>query len=865
MIYFCCDERRRNAVKDHPTLNGIEFLEVSDNPADPYEKRQRTLFVHFIKDLVPDALRKENVRIEGGERIRNIKVTDVTIGTISSPPLSSPPSAQANVLVVEVTEPGDFSTYTLRLVQSAKDPRPPEGFDPILSAVDFSFKVACPSDFDCKPQRIWPTELKPQPEIDYLAKDYASFRRLMLDRMAVLIPQWKEHNPADLGIALVELLAYVGDYLSYQQDAVATEAYLGTARRRVSVRRHARLVDYFMHDGCNARAWVHVRVRPDVNNLVLKRGSGTKLLTFIPEQPKLIPLNSSAHEKALAARPEVFELMHDITLFAAHNEMKFHTWGARECCLPKGATRATLRDDNSDENRRLKLRSGDVLIFEERLGPGSGQEADADPTRRHAVRLTRVCPEAQLTIIDGNEHRTAGGPVQDPLTGEPVVQIEWSRDDALPFSLCLSARSGTNYYDHVSVALGNMVLADHGLTIEGEVLDKVPDSNPVLTKVPPIGDDRCEDRPVVLTPPRFRPRLKQGPLTHAAPYNPKTPPASARATMRWSTQVLLPMIDLRELDGNIWKPKRDLLNSGPNDKEFVVEVEDNGTAYLRFGDDRFGSRLASGTQFIAIYRIGNGVRGNVGADTLAHIVSDDPAFISDLTNPVIVEVRNPLPARGGIEPESIEQVRQNAPSTFRVQERAVTPEDYAEVAKRCELNIQRATATFRWTGSWRTVFLTVDRLGGEEVDEEFEKEMRRCLERYRMAGHDVEVDGPRYVSLEIEMIICVKPNYLTSDVKAALLEVFSNRILPDGRRGMFHPDNFTFGQTVYLSPLYAAAQAVAGVDSVEVTKFQRQGIPSQEALDASKLELERLEIARLDNDPNFPERGVFNLIVKGDR
>ena len=48
----------------------------------------------------------------------------------------------------------------------------------------------------------------------------------MLDRMAVLAPDWSERNPADLGVALVELLAYVGDSLSYQQDAVATEAYL---------------------------------------------------------------------------------------------------------------------------------------------------------------------------------------------------------------------------------------------------------------------------------------------------------------------------------------------------------------------------------------------------------------------------------------------------------------------------------------------------------------------------------------------------------------------------------------------------------------------------------------------------------------
>ena len=58
---------------------------------------------------------------------------------------------------------------------------------------------------------------------------------------------------------LVEALAYSADQLSYQQDAVATEAYLRTARKRISVRRHARLMDYFISEGCNARTWVHLR------------------------------------------------------------------------------------------------------------------------------------------------------------------------------------------------------------------------------------------------------------------------------------------------------------------------------------------------------------------------------------------------------------------------------------------------------------------------------------------------------------------------------------------------------------------------------------------------------------------------------
>jgi len=151
------------------------------------------------------------------------------------------------------------------------------------------------------------------------------------------------------------------------------------------------------------------------------------------------------------------------------------------------------------------------------------------------------------------------------------------------------------------------------------------------------------------------------------------------------------------------------------------------------------------------------------------------------------------------------------------------------------------------------------------VDDSFKNEISDFVERYRMAGYDLEVDGPRYVSLEIEMHVCAQPDYFREDVKAVLLDIFSNRVLADGRRGVFHPDNFTFGQTVYLSPLIAAAQAVAGVASVQIVTFQRQGTPDPLLLAAGKLELGRLEIARCDNDPNFAERGVFSLSVGGGK
>src|SRR5262249_26082380 len=159
---------------------------------------------------------------------------------------------------------------------------------------------------------------------------------------------------------------------------------------------------------------------------------------------------------------------------------------------------------------------------------------------------------------------------------------------------------------------------------------------------------------------------------------------------RRTAAPLLPAITLREQGkSELWQPQRDLLNSGPEKKEFVAEVEGDGTTSLRFGDDRFGSRPATGTTLFATYRVGTGVRGNVGAGAITHLTSDDPVLVTELADPVMIAVSNPLPAQGGSEPESPEQVRQNAPRAFRVQERAVTPADYAAMTQRCELNIQR--------------------------------------------------------------------------------------------------------------------------------------------------------------------------------
>lgn len=837
MIYRCCDETRRRRVRDQAGLNGIDYIEVLDREAPAGSPRQRTLLLRFVKTA--PALILDNFEISGGERITGIELLWATPADAPDPTLVTPAEAAflaalpdpGEVIALRTSANGDYSTYTLHLVVSPASLAPPAGIDPLLARVSFSFKVECPTEHDCAPSHLCPDPPEAAPRINYLAKDYRSFRRLMLDRMAQTLPEWGERNAADLGVALVEMLAYVGDRLSYAQDAVATEAYLGTARLRSSVRRHARLVDYAMHDGCNARAWVQVRVE---GNPVDVAPDDTKFLTRVEGADLLVPPPASDplfDRLMLLQKPTVFEPRHAKRLFEPLNLMHFHDWGDGECCLPRGAVRATLRGDLPD------LAEGDILVFEEAVGPRTGNAADADPAKRWAVRLVQV---------------VAG--LEDTLANPPeITEIRWAEEDALPFALCVSAKAENGQIvSDVSHALGNILLADHRLTIEGVALGIVPEPHLFLV---PAGDDRCTVPERIAVPPRFRPLLPDGPLSQAQTYQ---PPDAAAGALLQDLREAAPQIDLVEtsdLGQFPWEARRDLLGSDADDWHFAVEVERDGSARLRFGDGRNARRPSSGSAFTARYAIGNGPAGNIGADALAHVVSG---------NGGIIGVRNPLAAAGGTAPESIAAARVAAPQAFRIQERAVTPEDYAAVARR-HPGVQRAAATFRWNGHGHTVFVSVDRHGGRPVKGKFEAALIAFLEPYRMAGYDLEIDDPRYVSLDLALTVCVEPEHFRSQVRLAILDELSERYLPDGRLGFFHPDRLSFDQEVWLSAIIARVQAVDGVESVTPTRFGRLDDPDTTPLKTGVLAIGRLEIARLANNPSFPERGRIALNMGGGK
>ena len=491
---------------------------------------------------------------------------------------------------------------------------------------------------------------------------------------------------------------------------------------------------------------------------------------------------------------------------------------------------------------KLHLRPGDVLIFEEIIGPKTGTEPDADPAHRHAVRLTRV--EAAT----------------DPLNDQPVVEVEWAAEDALPFPLCISSLGpppDCQIIHDVSVARGNVVLVDHGRTIEEEL-------ESVLAKTIV---ERCESEGALadtsITPERYRPQLKQAPLTFSQLLVADAP---ASRVLRQDVREALPQVwltsDPAPSGDSAWVAQHDLLGSSGLDQPFVAEIDNDGRAHLRFGDGELGRSPEAGMKFHAVYRAGNGTAGNVGAEAISRVVTRKTRLSGGIAG-----VRNPLPAVGGSAPEPVAEVRLFAPQAFRRElQRAIIADDYAAIVQRdFSGSVQRAAATLRWNGSWYEVLVAVDQFGKAEADDALLDEIAKRLHRYRRIGHDVTVKSARLTPLDIAMTVCVHPHYLRGHVKAALLDLFSNRVLADGRKGFFHPDNLSFGKGIYLSKLVAAAQAVTGVESVQVTKLERLYEGDNGEIENGVLPLGPLEVAQLENDPSFPEHGKLTLIVGGGR
>jgi predicted phage baseplate assembly protein len=301
--------------------------------------------------------------------------------------------------------------------------------------------------------------------------------------------------------------------------------------------------------------------------------------------------------------------------------------------------------------------------------------------------------------------------------------------------------------------------------------------------------------------------------------------------------------------------RRDLLSSDRTGRNFVVETEDDGRAYLRFGFGTLGKEPTSTSTLLVSYRTGNGSKANVGRHAIAHIVGD-----TDGLSGKIARVRNPLPVTSGIDLEPIDTARLAAPYAFQNHLSCIHPDDYTRLAQQFPGgDVLRAAAQIERTGNWQTVFVYAQRAGGRLADRAFGEQLLAWLQPLAMSGYEVAVRSPRYVDLELHLRVRVAPGRFKNAVRQAVSAALGNGLLADGSPAYFNPDTLAFGQSLYRSQVIRAAMVVDGVEQAEIVRFGRL----DDARSLDPLPIGELEIARLTTDPGRPESSRLRIDMEG--
>ena len=837
-------------------------------------------------ELAQEVLDPRKWALTGGTRLhpRIVGVSYVNQGPIQP--------ALGAAVTLTLDQGGDFSVYSLTLTG--------DHVDPILATRQVRFRLRCELPFDCRPDLVATPAADEEPvAIDYLAKDYTSFRQALLDFIPTRLPEWTERNEADISIAVLELLAATGDTLSYLQDRVANEAFLSSAQQRRSAQGHLALLGYQLDSGAAAHTWLQFQV---TSRHRLNRGFAVSTLA----------IGSQA--------PVIFETLIDRVLVPEQNELRIYIWGAPGCCLDSRSTSATLVGSVSS------LQEGDYLSLEDtRSGARdvvrlTGPPIDASSLETGTVTLvvwSNLTPLhadycIDTTVVRGNLiPATHGATLQkaEPLQlgqgqqaiSKQAVVVPSSGPPGTAFHLSAWGFgpkdqvkcTATDPAGKTIAASPASTVADQSGSVEGILIATSPTDiagswtasftrivpTPLIIDVfwtvTPAGAVQGAVTALGQRPPRLRATLEGTPLTYldAATLALAQPLGAAQDDPFSYRRSSVPQLTL-EVDGKQWQQVPSLLESGPSDDVYQVDADDQGRPTVLFGRggevgsdpaSGFGRRPSETSRIEATYRIGNGVRGNVAADTLTVPLTDSGIWLLSVTNPVA--------ALGGRDPESRQHAISVAPPTLEKRLVAVTSADYeAATAEFTDASgqrlIARSKADFRWTGSWLTVNLVAQPSGTDVLSPAVSSALGDYLDGRRLAGYDIQVKPATYLPIRIDLDICVRTGFSASDVQRGLEAALSNRVLARGVKGFFHPDNFSFGDSLAISKLYQAVMAVAGVQSADISTLSplhslQPQVDTQSAQQTGFLNVRPDQVLQLDNDPNFPEHGQLRIRFLG--
>lgn len=253
----------------------------------------------------------------------------------------------------------------------------------------------------------------------------------------------------------------------------------------------------------------------------------------------------------------------------------------------------------------------------------------------------------------------------------------------------------------------------------------------------------------------------------------------------------------------VWSEVADLLTAAATDTVYSTELTDAGATSVSFGDGVNGAIPAAGCVLSAAYRVGGGAYGNVGANQIIDLAAA-------LTG---VSVASSLAASGGADAESLASIRSNAPRAFRVQNRCVTLQDYADAA----LSIPAVNKAAATAGALGAVTVYTMAAAAQVPNATLLSQVQTYLGPLAQAGFSVNVAAGTTVAVNIgsaslPVALNVQPIYDRATVTTAVTQALQR---------MLAPDNVDLGMVIPLSSVYAVIDAIPGVSLVNIPVLAR--------------------------------------------
>ena len=145
------------------------------------------------------------------------------------------------------------------------------------------------------------------------------------------------------------------------------------------------------------------------------------------------------------------------------------------------------------------------------------------------------------------------------------------------------------------------------------------------------------------------------------------------------------------------------------------------------------------------------------------------------------------------------------------------------------------------------------------------RDLIELLGRRRMTGYEVFTPLPRYVGLDLVIIVCAQPLALRGEVEAAIRVELGTGRRRDGTPAFFAPGRMRFGTPLERSDLDATIQAAAGVRGVLSISYRRRGVVPGFVPMPEMVTVGRDEIIRVGDDPSQPDRGSIRIVVEGGK